>query len=547
MRDHSHQQPAMVLRADALKDADEDVAQLRSGAASFHLVNYCGLPGVGKTVLLQQIFERLSGDTPVLLLDFARGGTQPTRPWSEIAAELEAVAALRMLPDTIERPDETQTPLAQERLVCRAANLELAGSQPLVLLLDNLDVLEYWRWLQEELIQPLLADAGQRALVICASRAPLFWHLWELGERAEVRGLRQLTVDELREMLRPTGQAVLAPEFHTQTSGYPLLVRELLDFLTKHGVAAPEGPRYSADLLRADPDAYVLRYLGLLRRAEVPTLGALIEREAPEVLAAFSGGDTPGRIRFDDHLRTRILPWLRQEKLMDRTSYRIARSLRAAAADLWRAERPQRLAELYRAVATIYAEQFHTQPREQFDAFGEWLFAASAADAGPPAFEQLEKLVATARQAGVQPASLIFKDAELRLQLEQRGLLSAVIDRLEALPPPARDAHKLLTRAEREKFRYIALDRMVWNVPPGEIESSGRPNLYVFLGDIARVRRDLATARRDLDSRTLNDRLRKITPGVKELELEDALAWLHSSGLIDYDTNERVYRQVLFA
>jgi hypothetical protein len=88
------------------------------------------------------------------------------------------------------------------------------------LLLDALDDVPYWKWIQEQIIKPLLEQ--HQSLVLITSQSPLFWHFWELREQSELLEPGTFTRAETQAFLQPKGMADMTEELHQLTGGYPL-------------------------------------------------------------------------------------------------------------------------------------------------------------------------------------------------------------------------------------------------------------------------------------------------------------------------------------
>lgn len=202
------------------------------------IVNIYGIVGIGKTQLMHQIFEYFLRTHTIVFLKFDISPEQPgypegTHSWSEVVQTLRAIPPLKQLPEQIHQADNVILPGDAVRLICHTAftssELETALTKPLVLLLDSLDDLPYWKWIQEQVIKPLLDQ--HHTLIVLTSQSPLFWHFWELREQSELLELDTFTLDETRHFLQMQGMEPLTETLYNLTGGYPLGLEYLLRLL----------------------------------------------------------------------------------------------------------------------------------------------------------------------------------------------------------------------------------------------------------------------------------------------------------------------------
>lgn len=187
------------------------------------ITNLYGIIGIGKTEVIYQLYEQFKASHSVILLSFDAREQQAhpdaRQNWQEIAATLRQLPMLKQLPAQI--PDEN----ASNPTLIFATNLANsppadAAGRPLVLLLDALDELSYWKWIQEELIRPLLEQ--RQCLIVVSSRSPLGWHFWELNEHNTPYELEAFSLAETRSFLQPFNLDQQAESLQHLTGGYPL-------------------------------------------------------------------------------------------------------------------------------------------------------------------------------------------------------------------------------------------------------------------------------------------------------------------------------------
>ncbi|NJO07273.1 MAG: ATP-binding protein [Chloroflexaceae bacterium] len=192
------------------------------------IVNVHGLVGIGKTYLIRQIFTYFNDQAyPVILLNFD-SQEQPmqqecVRSWSEVLDTLRKHPCLARIPDTIESTQGDEQSIESLAIIsCESDDFEqrIDEGKPLLLLLDALDDLPYWKWVQEHVIKPLLDQ--QRTLVVATSQSPVFWHFWELREQSTPTSLESFSLEETQAYLHQFGKADRADEVYRITGGYPM-------------------------------------------------------------------------------------------------------------------------------------------------------------------------------------------------------------------------------------------------------------------------------------------------------------------------------------
>jgi hypothetical protein len=187
------------------------------------ITNLYGILGIGKTDTIYQLYEQFKTSHAVILLSFDTR-EQPAYPharrhWREIAGTLRQLPMLKQLPEQI--PDEQ----ASNPALIFADNLAdllpvAASGRPILLLLDALDELSCWKWIQEQLIKPLLEY--NQCFILVSSRSPMGWHFWELNEHNTPYELAAFSLTETHAFLQSAGLEQHTDALQQLTGGYPL-------------------------------------------------------------------------------------------------------------------------------------------------------------------------------------------------------------------------------------------------------------------------------------------------------------------------------------
>lgn len=494
------------------------------------IINVYGITGAGKTTLIHQIFEYFEQDYTVVLLNFDPSGyTDPAvqvRPWGELLALLQAtLPALKDLP-MAEMP-------ASLTVACRVAHLNAAAHRPCLLLLDALDDLAVWKWLQENIIRPLV-DQG-RTRVICTSHGQIFWHFWELREQCEPRELPPFTLEETHQFLRRFDREIFAGTLHALTQGYPLGLRHALALLLAAAPAvSPEAP---VDLAQISPMAReALRYAGLLRVVEAPVMQQLLTLALPQETAnaALSNQDVFALLR--EWRGAGCLARLRKAAPLQF----VAAVRHAAEADLLAAN-PELYYRICDSLAAIYARQATTHPLTSGSAFNDWLYFSAAplvVETTPAAVaawtEQARQIFGRTRLAGSPLVARIYGDAELVDRLQTAGLLPALNQLIAAYlndePPALPLLHHVDLTRYINAYRQAMLQAISARLPIQRLPPSIRDQFAAFL-------QCLTGLDRDFDVRILLQHF-----GGPPGPLNEALALLNSWNFISYQRARRTYR-----
>jgi hypothetical protein len=213
------------------------------------IVNLHGMYGLGKTSLLQQLFDYYKQDHVVISLNFdsvERSYSVYTRSGHEVLGLLQDVSLLHYLPEHIIFANGEEKSSVQEvSLVCQADIEELGETlkkkKPIILLLDNLDDLPYWKWLQERILKPILGQSIDHCpvLIVATSQSPLFWHFWELREQCRLEELQPFSREETGSFLQAYDKELWTETLYQMTDGYPLGLVDMLDLLKEEKADVP--------------------------------------------------------------------------------------------------------------------------------------------------------------------------------------------------------------------------------------------------------------------------------------------------------------------
>lgn len=228
---------AKVLRTTVLKHFQQRIHAIEHEQDSTkRITNLYGILGIGKTEAIYQLYDQFKASHSVILLSFDAREQQvypdARQHWREIAGTLRQLALLKHLPEQIPAEHDSNPPLifASNLTDFPAAD---ADSRPVLLLLDNLDELAYWKWIQEQLIKPLLEQ--KHCFILVSSRSPLGWHFWELNEHNTPYELEAFDLAETRSFLQPIGLEQHSEALQQLTGGYPLGLAYAADLLNKSG------------------------------------------------------------------------------------------------------------------------------------------------------------------------------------------------------------------------------------------------------------------------------------------------------------------------
>ncbi len=573
---HDSESAKQVERGAMLKYVHEHLDQLKETTDGILaiIINFYGVTGIGKTILNSQIFKHFRHDYPLIWLDFDPERTSPLKsdpvPLTEAMEQLRSISALKYLPDTIRLPDGATVSPKTISLRFTATSLQQHEASPLIIILDHLDDLPYWKWLQEEIIKPLLDQ--QRVLIICTSQSPLFWHFWELREICKLYDIKPFSAIETQAFLRANGAEwladLLAQSAQITLQGYPLGLYYMLEVLAQAdslGEFNPaNAPEDTTDWLNrlhdmSDITRTMLRYAGLLRRIEVPVIQNILDMVQP----GWHGSHTVHQVLLEQ-----VLPELREQQCLlpyqRQQPYRLLRPLRYILDEQLRHEEPERYRQICQYLEQSYYERFYARPIDKAPLLNEWLYFSTVADHGlyfldsDRWYRRVQHLFERARLPGKQIAMLLYKDHELLSRLHTAGLWRRIQQLLiQYIDTTSHDRPLLneteLVRLRRQLFEYLSqeppLDKKLL---PGELER--------LLDIIVRLGSDFAL--QDLIAYLHQQSAQPIIPTVLPESLapvqgevatesiqpviptavQDRVALLHSCGILAYDRDTRRYR-----
>lgn len=521
------QPPAFAVQRDDL------IAQVASFVATvgaeeeprLKMVNYFGVPGVGKSFVASSLFHTFFRlECPIIWLDFnlAQASRRDSRrSWDEVRRQLESVAALRFIPDAVELGPEETRPLAEVAVLFRAEHLERADRAPLLLILDHLDGVSYWPWLQRVLVQPLLHQ--QPAVVICLSQQPLRWISRGLAERCEPAEVRPFTIGQTRALLQQLDLELLAPLVQGVTDGYPLRIFYLLQLLQwEREFTAPDRV---VDLawLRTKLSVEVFRVIaaaGVVRSFDVAIIDELLQRIG-------DGGEPHEqrrrliRNRVYSEIEPYINPYRRGQPLG------IAPELRYGVRDALLRQDPERYKTICEQLAAIYGRLVVRERARAREAFLEWAyFAAELLQLGAldrdAWLDQARRLLAQQPGLDLNLALALYKDGELLDKLEalqlRRPLLSQIHDQVGD-----RVGGETLNATEFATYRRWVLERIGQQAILTPINE--QISLISLLSVIAGLGNDFAP----LD---LYERLKETDSLLSQRDVNAVIKGLYTSGLV---------------
>lgn len=559
--------PVNVVRTSILQRVEERLQDLEDPreVVEFPIINLHGIPGIGKTYVVRQLYAALEARYTVVWLGFdpaeLKRTSEADRP--AIMPLAEAIAMLEQLPalqGQLELPED----YAAINVFCRVTPIQ---DRPLLLLLDALDDLPLWKWVQEAIIKPLCEQ--QRTVVVCTSQSPLFWDYWELRDQCEEHLLDVFDTGEIRQYLEQRGLANLHPLIDTisdYTNGYPLAVSNFADEIVKQTVSDGEQEARRALLDTFSDDEWkLLGYIGVVRLAECGVMRELL-RSLPD--------QTPHPSLTS---LTTLLKKLQQSGYLRATRQdmpkQIAPELREAIKQRIAAEAPGRYALLCEKLEEIYFGLASEKPKTAVHACIEWLYFSSELPLDTPVLKdawqaKLNTIVTRAIDVNTQVikhaqvenlmladaslAVLFYRDRELIEKLNQLNLFHDVDTLIQQFLSKIQGTLQDMRPEDDVEIREItALSlRIDFNKSCSMVLTSLRDRLPVdILPDVMHDKRDFNVQMRtfliepdDVDV----DQLRIQTSGsltfLSPRQLNEILAVFNSRGLLSYDRSRRTYR-----
>ena len=383
-----------VGREEEVGLVEERIGIIQYGGSVFQaVINFYGVVGIGKTVLLRELEKRIRDKgLPCAFVDFAEE-EYDCSPQSQVAlledivdrlsdsagsaALAEAVLDFRQRRQTGE-PVEDQVQAVVQASLDYINDLARDRNAPAVLLFDTLERADaaLFDWLEEEVIGPLIRT--DRVLVIVASRAPHRWKQFAVRRRAYRWRLDPFDEKTTREQL-PQEYETLAPKVMHLTRGHPFgnvqilqsvrrieqevgrsfrrtdfdeyqrrLVQELVDQLIE--------PLVMRDVPAEIKRAY--RVVALARQFDVNVLRRLLTRFVEEPFAGKSAAYFLGVVGA--MVKTTLVEWssARRGYVLDSTiRWMLALNMRLSARE--------RYEEVNRELASLYDEWIERVPENR--------------------------------------------------------------------------------------------------------------------------------------------------------------------------------------
>ena len=375
----AEQHPNYVPRKLAVIEQIQTCLQTLQAGAELDtpLFNLYGLAGLGKTFVLQQLYDMCQKEyaqCDVVWLDFDLKDVRPIdpaavqsyplslerTPWQAVAAQLQVHPDLSdSFQGEIKLDNGVSQTLDQLVDILFAQAAQPGSSRPLLLLLDSLDNLLYWKWLQAQLIKPLFEQ--QRTLIVCTSRVKLNWQFWELRERCLHQELEPFTLEETQDFLGHHHAAPLAETVQDLTGGYPLVIGHFVGQINTlaSSEAARIAMRKTIDAL--SPETHLIfEHVGLLRRMHVAAMQHLLVEDwrKPE-----------------NHRRLhQALAEMRSSEIIHTSPDTFERFAPAARELIQQDLEPTAYLQRCNDIAQYYYKQAWKHPKHDADALIEWLY-----------------------------------------------------------------------------------------------------------------------------------------------------------------------------
>lgn len=293
-----------------------------SGPVFQTIYEWTGIPGIGKTVLIELLYDLCTRmGVPYAHLDFdpecnphaQQYDTEPILIIKELFVQLgkeksveleEAFTQYRQLP--AEATHQREQALDEAVLAFRRYIYQLLEKDPVVFLFDTTDkaLPAVLSWLEEKLIA-FLSQNG-RCLFVFAGRTPLHWRRFEVRRRVRTGKLTAFEVRFVREQFEQERKHPklirLSERVHHLTDGHPMssaLILNRLSQMADEGKEVDEEtyatyePELLDDLVREVIDGYIFkdvkpalanacRAIALLRQFDVILLRRVLSEYVPD-------------------------------------------------------------------------------------------------------------------------------------------------------------------------------------------------------------------------------------------------------------------------
>jgi len=164
------------------------------------LINIYSEPGIGKTVLLQEVERRLKQQYPSILVIWVDLRTVEAKPKGQRAETL--LSMIRQGAEGTLEPFWGEPNEAAGQLVGKFS--QLAEQRKVLILVDNTEAVQedrdFWLWLEATILSPLLIEGQIHH--IYAGRIPVRWHRLEIRRVVKSLPLDPLPDNHARELVR---------------------------------------------------------------------------------------------------------------------------------------------------------------------------------------------------------------------------------------------------------------------------------------------------------------------------------------------------------
>jgi hypothetical protein len=359
-----------IPRKELLGFVAQQLESLQTHQLDQPIINVHGIAGIGKTCAVQQIYVRFAIEYDVMWLGFDPADIERMAEHKKSLDDV--IAHFEHYPEhpDIDLPDQH----ASHHVLALTTPVRL--DRPLLLLLDGLDSLSFWMWLQKNILYPFVEN--RRCLIICTSQAPLFWDYWELRERCQDFELLEFDEAETRMYLEKHDARNLVHLLETiydYTQGYPLAVHSLVQQIINDDWCGgdPKEP-IALDDRFCQREKDLLQYIGIMRLAESDVVWKLMARAEAQPM------DSEPPLAWQRAEILKLWTKLRRDKYLISTRQgqpeKFATQLRSAVQHYLIDEQKnlERYHQICRMLADIYYEQADERPKTEVQACIEWLY-----------------------------------------------------------------------------------------------------------------------------------------------------------------------------
>jgi hypothetical protein len=532
---------AMLIPREEIEARVSRQLQLVSEAAKSEqrpkiIFNLHGIAGIGKSCVVQRLLAEYDDHLSFLWIDFnpdpgiqAAEDTQH-KTLAELLQTLRDLHGFDQIHSDVVDADNRPVETTQHNVMYRY-RIESANSFPELVLLDGLDGLTYWRWIQRNIIKPL-AEA-QRSLVIVTSQPPLFWHFWELRESTDEIEVQPFSPDETHAYLKQLQSSWIffSSLLYTYTRGYPFGIKHLRQILDANYPAI----NTSTELLlmhdiqhHFTPEtSQIIRFIGFLRKPTIPDMHLIMQHVQPEEAVwshRASAREQLTRVTFemrqkhsDFHFVEPSTPARRGIRFNEQFRLTIEHDLMGTNRDLYLL--------LCEKLCIRYEEQVDANPNLHFDLFTEWLyFSVPLVRAGRITGEvwgnSYHRLIGRVKLVA-NIHSLIAQDESLLRQLQ-------------TLPEREQCLIGELIFDPSICEQYV--DGVLSRIEPEPVSSTGGPGIPDYLSLLQHI----PSTKNPFDVQEWRRKLKESNKKVGEIN--NIIPILHSRSMIVFDRKTRKYR-----